>query len=71
MRTNITIDDDLMQQAMRLSGLSTKKEVVHSALEEYVQRRTRRDIAELRGKVRFADGYDHKAMRESNRHGVG
>lgn len=64
MRTNIDIDDALMRQALAVSGLGTKKDVVHDALKEYVERRTRRDLKELRGQVSFADDYDHKAMRE-------
>lgn len=64
MRTNIVIDSDLMEQAMRVSGLSTKKEVVNRALLEFVQRRTRKDLAELQGKIRFAEEYDYKAQRE-------
>ena len=64
MRTNIVIDDNLIEQAMRVSGLSTKKDVVNRALYEFVQRRTRRDLAELHGKIKFADDYDYKAKRE-------
>jgi Arc/MetJ family transcription regulator len=64
MRTNIVIDDNLIEQAMRLSGLSTKKDVVDRALFEFVQRRTRSDLAELHGKIKFADDYDYKAKRE-------
>jgi Arc/MetJ family transcription regulator len=63
-RTNIDIDDDLMRQALAVSGLGTKKDVVHDALKEYVERRARRDLRDLRCRVRFADDYDHKAMRE-------
>lgn len=64
MRTNIVIDDNLMEQAMRLSGLTTKKEVVERALLEFVQRRSRKDLSELQGKILFDDGYDYKAKRE-------
>ena len=64
MRTNIVIDDKLMEQAMRVSGLSTKKEVVDRALSEFVQRHTRKDLLELRGKIQFADNYDYRAMRK-------
>jgi len=71
MRTNIVIDDSLMAQAMRLSGLSTKKEVVDCALMEFVQRRTRKDLTELQGKIRFADDYDYKAKREGRVYGTG
>ena len=64
MRTNIVIDDNLMQQAMRVSGLTTKKDLVDRALLEFVERRTRKDLAEIRGMIRFADDYDYKAMRK-------
>jgi Arc/MetJ family transcription regulator len=64
MRTNIVIDDKLMEEAMRVSGLSTKKEVVDRALSEFVERHTRKDLRELMGKIQFADNYDYKAMRK-------
>jgi len=63
-RTNIVIDDKLMEQAMRLSGLSTKKEVVERALREFVERHSRKDLLELRGKILFDSNYDYKAKRE-------
>ncbi len=66
-RTNIVIDDSLIEKAMAVSGLTTKREVVDKALAEFVQRRTRRDLLELEGKIHFIDGYDHKALREGRR----
>ena len=63
-RTNIVIDDSLMEKAMAVSGLTTKREVVDRALAEFVQRRVRKDLLELEGKIRFLDGYDYKSMRE-------
>jgi len=67
MRTNIVIDDALMQRAMEISGLKTKKEVVEIAIAEFVARRTRKDLKELRGKILFADNYDYKAAREERK----
>ena len=64
MRTNIVIDNDLMNKAIALSGLKTKKEVVDRALYEFVDSLTRMDLSELRGKIKFADGYDYKSLRE-------
>ena len=41
MRTNIVLDDDLVQQGLALTGMRTKRELVHLALSELVrQRRT-------------------------------
>lgn len=64
MRTNIVLDDDLVDEAMELSGASTKKEVVQLALEELVKRMRRKDLTELSGEIRLADGFDHKKARE-------
>lgn len=64
MRTNIVIDDRLVEEAMALSKLRTKREVVQQALEEFVRSLKRRDLREIRGKIRFADGYDYKAARK-------
>lgn len=66
MRTNIVIDDKLMEQAMRVSGLTTKKQVVDRALVEFVQRHTRKDLKELQGRIQFADNYDYKTMRKGS-----
>jgi len=64
MRTNIVIDDGLVEEAMALSKLKTKKDVVHKALEEYVRVLKKKDLRELRGKIQFAEGYDYKKLRE-------
>jgi Arc/MetJ family transcription regulator len=63
MRTNIVIDDALIKDALTLSGLKTKRDVVNKALEEFVRNLKKRDLREIRGKVRFAAGYDYKRMR--------
>ena len=51
MRTNIAIDDHLMQEALRLSGLNTKKAVVDQALKLYVQMLHQQALRQLRGKL--------------------
>jgi Arc/MetJ family transcription regulator len=53
MRTNIIIDDNLMNKALRLSGLGTKKAVVEEALELYVLIKNQRKLKQLRGKLRW------------------
>jgi Arc/MetJ family transcription regulator len=63
MRTNIMIDDALMKEAQTLSGIKTKRNVIQKALEEYVRSLKKRDLREIRGKVRFAEGYDYKKAR--------
>ncbi|OCC14829.1 hypothetical protein DBT_1889 [Dissulfuribacter thermophilus] len=64
MRTNIVIDDELLSEAMKLSGATTKKEVIVKALKEFVFIRKRRNLLKLAGKIRYHDNYDYKAMRK-------
>jgi Arc/MetJ family transcription regulator len=51
MRTNIDIDDDLMDRAMRTSGARTKRAAVEEGLRLLIQTRTQGSIRRLRGKV--------------------
>jgi Arc/MetJ family transcription regulator len=53
MRTNIDIDDQLIQDAMRETGSRTKKAVVEEALRLLVQTRRQGSIRRLRGKVEW------------------
>jgi len=64
MRTNIVIEDDLMNTAIILSGLKTKKEVVAKALQEFVAAYSRKNLLDLKGQINFSDGYDYKSLRE-------
>jgi len=61
MRTNIIIDDKLMNEAMTLSKLKTKKAVVETGLRLLVQIKKQEKIKSLRGKLKW-DG-DLDAMR--------
>jgi Arc/MetJ family transcription regulator len=65
MRTNIVLDDKLVDEAFAYSQtISTKRELIETALKEYVFARKRKDIKELRGKISFRADYDYKAMRK-------
>jgi Arc/MetJ family transcription regulator len=61
MRTNIVIDDELMNEAMALSQLKTKKAVVETGLKLLVQIKKQERIKSLRGKLRWDSDLD--AMR--------
>jgi Arc/MetJ family transcription regulator len=63
MRTNVVIDDQLIKDALKLSKMKTKKELIHRALEEFIRNRKRLDLREIRGKIRFAEDYNYKEMR--------
>jgi Arc/MetJ family transcription regulator len=63
MPTNLNIDDHLLNEAVRLSGKSTKRETVNAALAEYVSRRKQRRILDLFGKLEWDGAYDYKKER--------
>jgi Arc/MetJ family transcription regulator len=58
MRTNIEIDDELMRQAMKASGATTKKGVVESGLRLAVRLKAQEGIRALRGKVKWEGNLD-------------
>ena len=63
MRTNIVIDEDLMNDALKATGLKTKKEVVELGLKTLVRLDRQKQIKDLRGKLKW-DG-DLEAMRNA------
>lgn len=63
MRANIVLQEDIVREAFKYSKAKTKKDLIHEALKEYVEKHKRRDIRELRGKIQFGKDYDHKALR--------
>ena len=56
MRTNIDIDDALMEAAMRAGPYSTKRETVEAGLHLLARKAAYRDILALRGKLQWDDG---------------
>ena len=67
MRTNIVLDDKIVAEAFRYAGVTTKRELVHVALCEYVESHRRRDLRLLRGRVQLFETYDYKALRPRTR----
>ncbi len=63
MATNLAINDELLVSAVNISGLKTKKETVNLALEEFIQRRKRKDAIELFGKIDFSKVWNPKKAR--------
>ena len=61
MRTNIIINDDLMNEAMMLTKIKTKKAVVETGLKLLVQIKKQEQLKKLRGKLKWNGDLD--AMR--------
>jgi Arc/MetJ family transcription regulator len=64
MPTNLSIDPNLLDEALNISGLKTKKDTVNLALREFVQRRKQREITTLFGKLPSDSDYDYKKGRK-------
>jgi Arc/MetJ family transcription regulator len=58
MRTNIEIDDKLMQQALRLTGYKTKRAVVEAGLQMLVRVKGQEEMLKLAGKVHWDGNLD-------------
>ncbi len=63
MRTNVVIDDDLMEMAQKHSGISTKKGAIEAGLRLLIQLHLQQEIKSLRGKIAWIG--DLNAMRET------
>jgi len=63
MATNLAIDDQLLNEALRIGGHRTKKDTVTEALTEYIQRRKQAKVLALFGTVEFDAQYDYKRQR--------
>ena len=61
MRTNIVIDDQLMKDALRATGLKTKRETVELGLRTLLRLRQQKEIRRFRGKLNWQGDLD--AMR--------
>ncbi len=63
MATNLSLDPELIDRALELSGERTKKAAVTKALEEFITRRQQRRLLDLMGKLDWQPSYDYKAER--------
>lgn len=64
MLTNLELNDKLVQEAFSYSNVSTKKDLINLALQEYVDVRRRYNMSELLGKVKIREDYDYKSLRQ-------
>jgi hypothetical protein len=63
----VEITEDLIREAMEITGATTEREAIERAVESYVaqnrKQRSRKSMFDLVGKVRLRDDYDHKTLR--------
>jgi len=64
MRTNIVIDDDLMANALKMTGLRTKREAVELGLKTLIRLKQQERIRQFRGSLSWQG--DLEEMRSDN-----
>ena len=62
-RTNIDLDDRLVEEGLRVFKCKTKKELIHLALQELLKTEKRKEILKLRGRLQWEG--DLEEMRRS------
>ena len=57
------LDDDLVKEAMRASGITDLEELIREALRALIGQKRRKSLLDLEGKIEFAPDYDYKSLR--------
>jgi Arc/MetJ family transcription regulator len=63
MATNLSIDPELLEKALEVSGEKTKKAAVTLALQEFIARREQRKLRDLFGQLEWSEDFDYKRER--------
>jgi Arc/MetJ family transcription regulator len=63
MRTNVVLDEPLVEQAKALTGIKTTRGVIAEALRVLIQLREQSEVRDLRGRLRWEGDLD--VLRES------
>jgi len=62
MRTNVVVDDELMESALRVSGLKTKKDAIEEGLKLLVLVKKQKEIKRFRGKLKWSGNLDEMRL---------
>ncbi|MEO1210082.1 MAG: type II toxin-antitoxin system VapB family antitoxin [Cyanobacteria bacterium J06638_20] len=65
MQITLNLDDGLLNEALRLTNISTQEELVKLALQELVRSRRKKNLLDLAGQIQFTPDFDHKTLRET------
>ena len=62
-RTNIVLDENIVQEALKISKLKTRRTLIDTALREFVVSHKKPNILDLKGIGGIDEDYDYKALR--------
>jgi Arc/MetJ family transcription regulator len=60
MRTNIMLDDELVKRAQKLTGIKTKRELIHEALRTLILLKEQAEVRNMRGKLKWEGDLNEK-----------
>ena len=63
MRTNLAIDDKLVTEALSVAYVKNKNDVINLALKEFIERHKRKNLIDLKAKIKFLPDYNYKELR--------
>ena len=63
MATNLSIDTQLLEDALKIGRLKSKKDTVNIALAEFIKKRKTAEILSLFGTIEYDEDYDYKKAR--------
>jgi hypothetical protein len=63
METNLAIDSNLLEYALRIGGMKAENETINLALEEFIKRRIEEDIISVFNTVEYDENYNYKKLR--------
>lgn len=63
MATNLALNEELLEKALEVGQLGTKKDTVNEALREFIDRRQQKRILNLFGEIEWDSKYNHKRAR--------
>lgn len=65
MQVTLNLDESLINEALKLTNLSTQEELVNLALVELVRSRRKKNLLDLAGQIQFTKDFDYKDLRET------
>lgn len=67
MATNLALDAALLQQALQIGGLKSKKATVNAALREFIEKRKQKEVVQLFGQFACDSNYNYKDGRKNEK----
>jgi len=64
MRTNLAIDNTLLEYALQVGGMKAETETINLALEEFIKKRKGENVISAFNTVEYDENYNYKELRE-------